>query len=126
MEESEKNVIVWSDDEPCIREVVRYLLEPEGFELHCAATTAETIELVRRLMPDLVITDRFKAERGGNSSGERIAETMKADPQLARIPIILCTASTAGLPDRPLFNDVLPKPFKREECVEMIRRFLND
>jgi CheY-like chemotaxis protein len=130
MEDREKKIIVWSDDNAELLEALQSFLKTEGYEVHCVATTAETIDLVRRLLPDLVITNLYKLKPRDPDSGLRIAETLRADPQLARTPIVLSTACCTGEgpvqgPVEPLFDDALPKPFRREECLALIRRLLN-
>ena len=127
MSDREKKVIVWSDDDPAIHETVRFLLESQDYELHFVATTAETIDLARRLAPDLVVTDMQKPEKEERESGVRIAETLRADPQLASIPILLCSGYiTKGYADNPLFDATREKPVTQEELIDAVRRLLKE
>jgi CheY-like chemotaxis protein len=125
MNEREKKIIVWSDDDPAMHEVAKLLLEPEGYEVHCVATTAETIGLVKRLRPGLVVTNFWKALE--HDSGLGIAEALKTDALSANIPLLLCTACAIDTPAVQWpFDDLLPKPFTQNECLETIRRLLKE
>ena len=52
-----KAVILVVEDDPDIREVVRFNLEREGYSVLSASRGEEALALVRRSVPDLVVLD---------------------------------------------------------------------
>jgi len=60
---SKKIVIV--DDEAGIVEEVRDFLTDEGYDVHCADTGREGIELIKKIKPDLVLLDMKLPDMSG-------------------------------------------------------------
>ncbi len=63
-----KPVIMYVDDDPDYREVVRTLLENNGYEVTEAASGEEGIELFKKKRPDLVIVDLMMEEVDSGTS----------------------------------------------------------
>ena len=112
----DKRKILFADDDPEIREVVRILLESEGYQVveaengeQAASAADDTFDLIILdvMMPDI--------------SGFEVAQQMKADPEMAEIPIIFLTAlnSTADIVKgfQVGGNDFISKPFNKEELI---------
>ncbi len=81
--------IVFCEDDPTIRKLVRATLRPTGHDVHVAADGREGLALIQRLRPDLVVTDVAMP----NLDGLRLTDELKRRPELAHIPIVLLTAS---------------------------------
>jgi two-component system OmpR family response regulator len=62
------------DDEAHIRDVVRYALERDGFEVVCASNGVEALEAVREHPVDLVVLDVVMPELDGLSVCRRLRE----------------------------------------------------
>lgn len=113
--------ILVADDDPAVLELVTLALRLEGFEVVAAHDGREAVELARRSDPDLVILDIMMPGVDGLS----VCETLRTDPQLARIGIILLSARAraddrvAGL--RAGADDYLVKPFHPDELIERVR-----
>ncbi len=117
--------IVLSVNVPSILRTVQQILQDAGFEdVHRAHDVDDTIELVRRLEPDLLVTDmRKETDREG---GATIARVLKADPSLTDVPILLFTAySDSSICDPALFAAYFEKPCRQEEILEAIRTLLS-
>ena len=112
----DKRKILFADDDPEIREVVRILLESEGYQVveaengeQAASAADDTFDLIILdvMMPDI--------------SGFEVAQQMKADPEMSEIPIIFLTAlnSTADIVKgfQVGGNDFISKPFNKEELI---------
>ena len=75
------------DDEADIREILQFNLEIAGYEVECASSAEEALEI---LSPEhgLILLDVMM----GEISGFELAKTIKSSPATASIPIIFCTA----------------------------------
>jgi CheY-like chemotaxis protein len=84
----------------------------------------EAIAMAERLRPTLILMDLSLPEINGWDA----ARTLKANPQLASIPIIATTAH-AMVGDRESAleagcDECLTKPYEIEELVTMVARFI--
>ena len=86
--------ILLVDDEPDLLAVWHLILSGEGYDVRCAANGAEALERMRQRVPHLVITDWMMTRMGG----AELCRQMRADPQLARVPIFVHTS--APLPQK--------------------------
>jgi CheY-like chemotaxis protein len=84
--------IVCCEDSALIRRMIEFALRPTTHELFVAADGAEGLALVERERPDLVLTDLSMPVMGGFE----LADTLKARPDLAHIPIVFLTAGSEG------------------------------
>ncbi len=108
------------DDEVVIVQIVTLLLESEGTRVLAAYRGDEALEVVRRERPDLVISDLMMPGLGGHELCQRI----KADPELAHIPVVLMSA-VHKLDVRTCDEDAfVPKPFDLETLLATIDRLL--
>jgi phosphate regulon transcriptional regulator PhoB len=112
------------EDESDIRELVRYNLAQEGFAVEEAADGAEALERIGRRPPDLVLLDLMLPR----VSGLELCRQLRANPQTARLPIIVVTAKSAEV-DRVLglemgADDYVVKPFSPREVVARVRALL--
>jgi two-component system phosphate regulon response regulator PhoB len=116
--------IVVIEDEADIRDVLRYNLEREGFEVTCATDGEEGLAAVRRAEPDLVLLDLLLP----GLDGLEVCRLLKGDERTQRIPIIMVTAKgeeadiVLGLGVGA--DDYAPKPFSPRELVARIRAVL--
>jgi len=77
------------DDNRSNREVMAGLLGDVGCDVALAASGAETMEKARAMRPDIIFLDLLLPDHTGTD----ITQRLKADPQLARIPVVMHTAS---------------------------------
>lgn len=112
------------EDDPDIRELLAYAFGKEGWTLVEAASAEAGLETARRAKPDLVVLDVMLPGMDGLEALRR----MKADPELARVPVILATARgeeadvVSGLELGA--DDYVPKPFSPKVLVARIRTAL--
>ena len=118
----EKILIV--DDEPDIREVVRFALEAAGYETLEASIADEAVRQIKIQTPDLMLLDWMLPGR----SGLELAKQLKRDPDTRTLPIIMLTARTEegdlvdGLGAGA--DDYVTKPFSPRELMARIRAVL--
>jgi CheY-like chemotaxis protein len=105
------STVLICDDEEVMRALVRAVLEGEDYAIAEARDGDESLELIRRLRPDLVILDMMMPGR----SGLEVLKEIRGDPELAGTPVIMLTAR-AQASDREAVSRAgadryLPKPF---------------
>lgn len=77
------------DDAPDIRELLRDVLEDEGYRVTSRASV-QHVAAVRELAPDLIVHDLLFAEN--TPAGWAFLDALRQDPQVGDVPVILCTA----------------------------------
>jgi len=119
-----KEKILVIDDEENIANLVKDILEGEGFEVGLAYDGEGALETIREAPPDLIILDL----RLPGMSGYQVCQKIREDVSLAHIPIIMLTAKgttsdkVIGLSFAP--DDYVTKPFQEEELVARVRTHL--
>ncbi len=114
-------LILVVDDDPAIREVVRFALRKEGFETAEAATGAEAVATFERIRPNAVILDILMPEMDGT-------EVCRALRARSPVPILFLTSKDDEI-DRILGlelggDDYVTKPFSPRELVARVRAIL--
>lgn len=117
-------VLVVDDDEFQCKIMAR-ILDAENYRLLFAGSGVETLGLLRRMRPDLILMDVMLPDM----DGVEITRRVKAIPQLARIPVIMIT----GKSERSVITeslkagamDFLVKPFERDTLITKVRQALN-
>ena len=106
------------DDDLAIRILVREMLQEAGYR-----TTLETTMLglddVKEHRPDLVILDPMT---GGGTRGWQLLQELKADPQTAALPVVVCTGAVRRVRDEGwrLAHqgvELVLKPFELDELL---------
>jgi two-component system, OmpR family, alkaline phosphatase synthesis response regulator PhoP len=112
------------EDEPDIRELVRYNLEQEGFRVVEAADGERALALVLQEKPALLMLDLMLP----GMDGLRLCRMLRERAETADIPIVMLTARAAEI-DRVLglemgADDYVTKPFSPRELVARVRAVL--
>jgi two-component system OmpR family response regulator len=109
------------DDDPHIRQVIRFALEDAGFTIDEAANGQAGIAKMATLRPDLIVLDIGMPEMDG-------FQTCKAIRRSSDVPILFLTARDDEI-DRVLgfelgADDFVAKPFSPRELVLRIKAIL--
>jgi two-component system OmpR family response regulator len=109
------------DDDPHIREVVRFALEKEGFAVVEAGGGAEALERFEREGPDLVVLDILMPDLDGTEVCRRLRAS-------STVPIVFLSSKDEEI-DRILGlelggDDYVTKPFSPRELVARVRAVL--
>ncbi len=80
------------DDSMLIRYTVCRYLEERGFTVESATNGAEALEIIHRVLPDLIFTDMQMPKMSG---GEFITQ-LKSNPETAKVPIIIVAGRASG------------------------------
>jgi two-component system alkaline phosphatase synthesis response regulator PhoP len=113
------------DDEPHIVEVVHDYLKQAGYRVLTARDGQMALTLIRHERPDLVILDLMLP---GEMDGLDICRSIRREPSLSEIPIIMLTARIEET-DRLIglelgADDYVTKPFSPREVVARVRAVL--
>jgi two-component system, cell cycle response regulator DivK len=81
-------IVVVVEDEPDSREVAEILIMELGADVHTAANGQEGLELIRKLHPQLIISDLSMPEMDGWT----MLQHLQQDRATMEIPIIALTA----------------------------------
>ena len=112
------------DDSLTVRKITGRLLAREGFEVVTAKDGLDALQLMGQHTPDAILLD-IEMPR---MDGFEFAKTVKADANLAHIPIIMITSRTAEkhrARARELGVEVyLGKPYQEEELLRSLRELL--
>lgn len=106
------------DDEPLIRDIVRALLEDEGYAVQCAEDGVEALAVVDGEPIDLVISDVVMPRLDGRTLAHRLRSRQH------RLPVVLMSANRndSGVPGVVL----LPKPFDVDDLLDAVSDALAD
>src|SRR5947209_1677893 len=117
-------IILVVDDDPNVVRLVSINLTQEGYSVRTAADGAEALASIAQARPDLVILDVMMPVMDGFEALKRL----KADAELAEIPIIMLTARSQ---DEDVFEGYgtgaqwyLTKPFEPQELRTVVRHLL--
>ncbi|MES9849299.1 MAG: response regulator, partial [Candidatus Thiodiazotropha sp.] len=76
------------DDEPAVGEMLRFILEQDGFQADFVEDAIQAINQIRKAKPDLILLDWMLP----GMSGLELADRLKKDRETSSIPIIMLTA----------------------------------
>jgi CheY-like chemotaxis protein len=85
---SQRRRVLIVDDEPDVLLLCRVNLEFEGYEVIEACDGIEALERIRSDRPEVVLLDVMMPRM----DGWQVLETLKADDELAAIPVVMLTA----------------------------------
>ena len=116
-------ILVVEDDRD-IADLIRHYLTRAGHAVEVLASGSETVLRVREQPPDVLVLDLMLP----GMSGIEVCRTLRADPETARLPIIMVTAR-AQESDRVFglesgADDYVTKPFSTRELVARVAALL--
>jgi PleD family two-component response regulator len=116
--------ILVADDEPHIRQILRFTLERAGYQVFTAADGEEALLRAAEIKPSLVLLDVMMPK----IDGYEVCRKMRQDFSLNQIPVIMLSARgeqrdrVAGLEGGA--NDYLVKPYSNEELLLRVKNVL--
>jgi two-component system cell cycle response regulator DivK len=117
--------ILYIEDEPGNRMLVRRVLEAEGFVVSEAANGLSGLEIATQTEPDVILLDINLPEIDGYDLAKQFRET----PNLSEVPILAITANVMhGDRERTLeagCDGYIQKPIDVDQLPEQVRAALN-
>ncbi|WP_375457666.1 response regulator [uncultured Enterovirga sp.] len=116
---AEDDMVLVIDDDPSTRELLTRFLKKEGFTVRVAADGRSGLSLAELLKPRVILLDVTMPRM----DGWEVLRSLKTDPRLAAIPVIMCTVideQTLGFSLGA--SDYLLKPIDWEKLKEVLAR----
>ncbi len=118
-----KKILV-ADDSITIQTVFRMTLSKEDYDLTIVGDGKEALEKAQQIHPDLIIADANMPEK----TGYEICETIKRDPALKDIPVLILAGALEGIDEKTFIrvggDGYLLKPFETKELFAKVRELL--
>ena len=114
------------DDSITMRKVTGRVLERHNFEVGTAKDGVDAIEKMAERVPDLMLLD-IEMPR---MDGYELAQTMRGDPRLRDVPIIMITSRTGDKHRQRAYeigvNRYLGKPYQEPELLRNVFELLSE
>jgi two-component system sensor histidine kinase/response regulator len=115
-----RGTILVIDDDPAVGDLMFRSLTKLGFRVFVGASGAEGLRLAKELRPMLITLDVMMPE----VNGWNVLRQLRADPQLATVPVIMVTV----VDDEPMGIDLgassyMIKPVDRERLAVLVEQY---
>ncbi len=108
------------DDDPTARELMQRFLDRQGLHMAGAASGEEGLRLAKELRPAVILLDVLMP----GMDGWAVLTALKADPELAPIPVIMATILDEHNVGFALgATDFLTKPIDRERLASLLQKY---
>jgi len=116
----ETGVVLVIDDDRAVHELLRHAIGKQGFRVEGALSGEEGLRMARRLHPDAITLDVMMP----GMDGWTVLSSLKSDPDLAKIPVIMLTIVDEKNRGYSLgAADYLTKPIERERLTAVLMRY---
>ena len=116
--------ILIADDSATVRHLILKFLDGEGYDIVTTSDSANVVDLIDEINPDLVISDIMMPGMDGYTFVRHIR---KENPKESLPVIIMSTKSKESMEDLFLsygISGYLQKPFDKEQLISMIKNVL--
>lgn len=114
------NVVLVVDDDEVVRDQMRRFLAREGCDVVTAKDGTEGLKLARQVKPALITLDVLMP----GCDGWSVLQELKADPELANIPVVMLTMADERNRAYALgAADYMMKPIDRDALRKLITKF---
>lgn len=113
-------IVLVIDDDAIVCDLIRRQLSKAGFHVFTASTGEEGLQLAEKLRPDVITLDILMPDMDGWS----VLPRLKANPNLAEIPVIIVTMVDDKYRGFALgATDYLMKPINRQQMMDVLQRY---
>ena len=119
----ENKVVLHVEDNPENRMLVRRILQASDFTIHEAETATQTLELLEKIKPGLILMDINIPEMDGYTLTHKI----KSMPGMSAIPVVAITANVMkGDREKSLqagCDGYIQKPIDVDTFVDLVEKY---
>ncbi|WP_431513185.1 response regulator [Variovorax sp. DAIF25] len=117
-------LILVVEDEYGNAQILRLLLETEGYRVASASNGKAALELLSGEAPALIISDFMMPIMNGGEFGEAV----RRDPVLCRIPFIMMSATDEDVVRKIFrgYDAFLVKPFEIDPLLSLVQRLVTN
>jgi two-component system cell cycle response regulator DivK len=123
-DDEKRGVILYVEDNPDNRMLIRRILGAEGYTVHEAPSATQAFEVLKTLQPDLILMDINMPEMDGYTLTARI----RSLPNMGSVPIVALTANVMkGDRERSLeagCDGYIQKPIDIDTIGSQVERFM--
>ena len=113
------------DDEESLIELVRAILEGEGYEVISAMNGEEALEKLKTVKPDLILLDMMMPGMSGREVCERIRKNPKTkDLKIAFLTVAKFSEAGKDILKKMNVADYITKPFDNEDLVRRVKKLV--
>jgi CheY-like chemotaxis protein len=117
------DLILVIDDDPAVRDLMKRFLNKEGFQVETAADGESGLYLAKELHPAAITLDVMMP----GMDGWAVLTALKADPDLADIPVVMLTmVDEKNLGYALGASDYLTKPIERDRLINVLNKYRCD
>ncbi|ARN56463.1 response regulator [Sedimentisphaera salicampi] len=124
-QEHEGKLVIVTDDNKENREVLTDLLYDAGFQVISAGSGQETLELLSKFTPDILLLDNMMP----NMTGAEVIDEIKENPNIKDFPIIIVSGDVMGKSHKLAVEagatDFVSKPYEIDQLLEKIALYTN-
>lgn len=115
-----KKVLIAEDDD-AILEVLKNILEVEGYQTYAPKTEKKIYEIIRTDPPSLILLDIWLS----GHDGAKVAKVLKSNEKTKEIPLIMMSANneTEKISEKVGADGFLLKPFTIDELLAVMRQY---
>lgn len=117
--------LLLADDSVVIQKLIGLSLAKEKFEIVITDNGDDAVAKAREIRPDIVLADIVMPGK----SGYEVCESIKQDPALAEIPVLLLSGTFEALDEARALaagaDGLINKPFEAHVLVDRIHELLN-
>ena len=116
----EGGIVLVIDDDTEVREVLNKYLSKLGYQVEIASSGEDGLRLARKVLPDIITLDVMMPKM----DGWEVLSHLKADSELAHIPVIMLTLMEDKTVGYSLgASDYLIKPITREQLSKVLQKY---
>ena len=116
--------ILVADDSATVRQVIKKFLDGEGYEIVTTTDSANVVDLIDEISPDLVISDIMMPGMDGYTFLRHIRKEQKR----VSLPVIIMSTKKRETMESLFISygisGYLQKPFDKEQLVALIKKAL--
>jgi len=111
---STRQIVMIEDNEDAARLMSRILEARDDCEVHMAHNGKAGLSLVRRIHPDIIITDLMMPD----VDGFEVVRTVKSDPELTHIPIVVVTAKELTVREQEMLDETADMVIQKGSFID--------